>query len=115
MSEETFLNSIEGTINDVFDGMVERDEAVKSIVVLFTETLKPVAKTKEHLELFIYRVSKMRELQQQFFAGNKTVIGEAKKCEGLVDNAIKKLITEFGYDIEKLKQKYEQKKLFANK
>lgn len=111
MSKEAFLNSIEGTINDVAEGIIERDDAVKNLTELFTQVLKPVANTKDHLELFIYRVLKMRTLQQQFFSGQKSVVGEAKKCEGLVDNAIKKLTTEFGYDIEKLIKKYDQKRL----
>lgn len=113
MDAETFINSIEGTINDVAEGLMDRGEAVRKLSELFTNSLKPVLKTKEHLELFIYRVTKMRELQKEFFlTGQKKVLADAKKHESIVDNAIKKLITELGYDIKKLNKKGDQQNLF---
>ncbi len=67
--------------------------------------------SKEHLELFLYRVQKMREKQIEYFSGKHKVLPEAKRLELQVDHAITVLLTKLGYSIEHIKNKNEQPKL----
>lgn len=67
---------------------------------------------KGHLELFIYRIQKMRDVQKQFFEGKKSALKTAQQLEAKVDMAIEKMLGPMGYSIEKIKQKEEQSKLF---
>lgn len=68
-------------------------------------------KEKYHLQLFMSRVLHMRDLQKQYFAGNRNVFNEAKAAEKSVDSAIAKLCSDLGYTLEEIK-KYEQTKIF---
>lgn len=68
--------------------------------------------TKKHLELFIFRVAEMRKAQQEYFAGNRHMLGTAKQKEFLVDKAINKLLSDYGYTITELQKKIEPNKLF---
>lgn len=113
MTEEQFMQSIEGAVNDAWDGATSKQEALKGIMKLFFTTLDPLLTVKDHLELFIYRVKKMRELQEKYFKGNKKVLGDSMKLEKLVDAAIDKMTTEMEYSIQKYLDKEKQQNLFA--
>jgi hypothetical protein len=52
---------------------------------------------RDHLQLFIYRVKKMRALQAEFFNGRRSVLSEAKTAEKRVDDAIRTLTGGLGY------------------
>lgn len=68
-------------------------------------------KTREHLQLFLFRVKCMRDEQKRYFNGERNALVVAKRMEQQVDNAIIKLVTEFGYNMGEISKKYEQAKL----
>jgi hypothetical protein len=68
-------------------------------------------KTREHFQLFIYRVLCMREQQKRYFKGEYNALVVAKRMEAQVDNAITKLVNELGYNLGEITKKYEQQKL----
>ncbi len=68
---------------------------------------------REHLELFLYRVRIMRELQDRYFIRReRQVLAQAKEAEKRVDTAIRVLTKELGYDMKDVDKKVTQKKLF---
>jgi len=111
MTVEQFIQKIEGSVNDAWDGASTKEEAFKAIMRLFFTTLDPLMKSKEHLELFIYRVKKMRELQEHYFKTKKG-LPDSMKAEKLVDVAINKMLSEMEYSITKYVEKEKQQDLF---
>jgi hypothetical protein len=65
-------------------------------------------KTREHFQLFIYRVLCMREQQKKDDYNARVV---CKRMEAQVDNAIDKLVNELGYNLGEITKKYEQQTL----
>lgn len=65
-------------------------------------------KTREHLQLFIFRVKCMRDEQKKYFNGDYNSLIIAKRMEAQVDNAVEKLVTELGYNIGEITKKYQQ-------
>jgi hypothetical protein len=116
MTEEQFIQKIEGAVNDAWDGASTREEAFKGIMKLFFETLDPLLESKNHLELFIYRVKCMRDLQEKYFRSNhnRQILAESMKVEKLVDHAMKVMLSDHGYSIEKhIDKEKQQQNLFA--
>lgn len=111
MTKEYFINNIEGCINDYALGRSSKEETIEVLASLFMEALNPFLQSRNHLKLFLLRVLTMRELQQQYFQGKKSVLDKARLEEQKVDNAIKKLTGELGYSIEDLKKQAAQPKL----
>jgi hypothetical protein len=67
---------------------------------------------RDHLELFMYRVSEMRKLQKRYFAGEHGLLHECRKAEKLVDVALSTLCSSLGYSMQEVEKKYQQKKMF---
>lgn len=111
MTKEDLINKIEGCINDACMGATSQEEAVQSLATVFIEALQPFISSRQHLKLFIHRVQVMRNIQQQYFSGKKSVLVLSKQEEQKVDNAIKKLTSELGYTPEDLNNQYQQSKL----
>lgn len=111
MTAAEIYNAIEGAVNDAVDGATSKEEAMQALADVFSKALDPYVKSRHHLKLFIYRVQTMRDLQQQFFAGNRKVLAKSKQEELKVDNAIKKLTSELGYSLEDIKKQFEQQEL----
>jgi hypothetical protein len=108
---EQLLNKIEGAINDLDSGLMDKVEAKNYLLQLFLDVLMPAAKAKEHLELFMFRVHNMRAKQLAYYDGDKKLLPDCKRLEKQVDNAIIKLETDFKYSMKEAAKKYEQPKL----
>lgn len=114
MTEQEFINQIEGSINDAWDGASTREEAMSGMMKLFFGQLEKVIQSREHLELFIYRVKNMRDLQEKYFKSNhsKRILSESITAEKAVDAAVSKMLGDLGYSIDKHLKKTEQQNLF---
>ncbi len=95
MTQEEFLNKIEGCMNDFEAGISMKSDTCNNILQVFLDALSPFVRSKEHLQLFMYRVHKMRDTQKEFHAGNYKLLSAAKKMEADVDKAINKLCSDF--------------------
>lgn len=69
-------------------------------------------KTRELFQLFLYRVFTMREQQKRYEHGDYNAKVIATRMAAQVDNAMHKLINDFGYNMGEITKKYEQQNLF---
>src|SRR5437762_8270904 len=98
MTQDQFLDRIEGIVNDISEGISTKAEAKNDILDLLLQVTGPLNNSTKHLELFMFRVKKMRDLQKEFFSGKRgTVLMERKKAEEAVDNELKRLTDNFKY------------------
>jgi hypothetical protein len=112
MTQQDFLNGIEGTMNDFDNRLISKQEAMNYLLQHFINACKPVANIKESLGSLTYKVRRMRELQEKFFKGDKSMISEAKKYERFVDDQVISIMKCAGFSAEDLKKKFEPQKLF---
>lgn len=111
MKTEDFLSLIQDAFDSYEAGHTSKDAAITELVKAFIQVHDPCIKSKEHLQLFIYRVKTMREEQVKYFNGEYKALIVAKRLEVQVDNAINKLVNELGYNLGEITKKYEQQKL----
>jgi len=112
MIEQQFLNSIEGTVNDLDNRLVTKAEAMSNLLKLFMAALQPVSGVREALASLTYQTWKMRQLQNNYFAGDKSVLGASKNVERIVDDKLIAYMKKPGFSAKELQDKYEPKELF---
>lgn len=68
---------------------------------------------KDHLQLFLYRVKKMRNSQKEYFTTRRPgALADSKSREKQVDDAISALLDRLGYSTEQYEKLFEQKGMF---
>jgi hypothetical protein len=110
MTQQDFLNKIEGTVNDLDNRLMTKQEAMNHLLQHFLDALKSVETMKEAFATIVYQCWKMRQLQNQYFTGDKTVLGASKNIERIVDDKLAAYMKRPGFTAQELIDKYEPKK-----
>lgn len=68
---------------------------------------------KDHLQLFLYRVKKMRSAQKEYFTTRRPgALADSKSREKQVDDAMAVLLDRLGYSTDQYEKLFEQKGIF---
>ena len=97
---------------DLDHRLITRQEAESLTQLLYNELNAGFEKMKEFVSSLTYQTWKMRQCQNQYFAGDKSALSASKNFERVVDDKIAAIMKRPGMSADELALKYEPKKLF---